>query len=300
MTADVFGPAEAANSTALVATAWSLYLPGVQLGTTLDARGEWASQDAPPPEKASAVLGRKGLLYKEPATRLALCAVHRAFGLPAGGRPGWPLAPRTAVVACSNLGNVETVAKVTRTVATEGGQAVSVLDAPNASSNIVASTVALWFGFGGPNLMVCSGATAGMDGLKLAWLLLAARRAERVILVGAEPADEVASALHASSPDAPPLRAGAACVVLERAAPGSAPGAPVQLVDPTAPWPQQPRTTIGPDGFDPARHWGDCYGAQGVLALALATHLAVDEGHAAVGVRRPGEPGALITAGRPS
>jgi hypothetical protein len=46
---------------------------------------------------------------------------------------------------------------------------------------------------------------------------------------------------------------------------------------------------VGPEGFDPARHWGDFYGAQGVVALALAAHLAVDEGHRVVGVRCAGE-----------
>ncbi|MFF5207128.1 beta-ketoacyl synthase N-terminal-like domain-containing protein [Streptosporangium sp. NPDC000396] len=303
----------------LLATGWSLHLPGLRLGTALadhlgEPRGAWAHEDPPAPEAAATLLGRKGLLYKEPATRLALCAVHRALGLQARQRPGWPVAPEVAVVACSNLGNVETVAQVTRTVATEGGRGVSVLDAPNVSSNVVASTVALWFGFGGPNLMVCSGATAGLDGVRLAGLLLRARRAERVVLVGAEPADEVATALHAEGGSGRPLRAGAACVVLEAWHPeggvpagqdpeGGVPagrdpegGVPagralVELVPEAGPWPRPPRVTIGRDGFDPAAHWGDCYGAEGVVALALAAHLAADEGHGVVGVRCEGEDG---------
>ncbi|MCI4066466.1 hypothetical protein MRQ36_29485 [Micromonospora sp. R77] len=110
---------------------------------------------------APAVLGRKGLLYKEPATRLALCAVHRALGLPDGARPGTALDPDTAVVASSNLGNIGTVVDVARTVAREGGRGVSLMAAPNASSNVVAGTVALWFRFGGPNLMLCNGETSG-------------------------------------------------------------------------------------------------------------------------------------------
>jgi hypothetical protein len=282
----------------LLATGWSLHLPGVHLGTALadelgQPTGAWAYGEPPAAEKAAEVLGRKGLLAKEPATRLALCAVHRALGLAPKQRPDWPAAPRTAVVACSNLGNVGTVAQVTRTVATEGGRAVSVLDAPNVSSNVIASSVALWFGFGGPNLMVCSGTAAGLDGLRLAWLLLRAGRAERVVLVGAEPADEVASALHAVDDPANPLRAGAGCLVLQAWRPEvSGPGqALVELVPGAGAWPRPPRVTIGPDGFDPAPHWGDYYGAQDVVALALAAHLAVDEGHGEVGVRSQGANG---------
>ncbi|HEU4425171.1 MAG TPA: hypothetical protein VFR67_21795, partial [Pilimelia sp.] len=58
--------------------------------------GDWARAEAPPAERAGLVVGRKGLLYKEPATRLALCAVHRALGLPPGRRPDRPVAPRTS------------------------------------------------------------------------------------------------------------------------------------------------------------------------------------------------------------
>jgi 3-oxoacyl-[acyl-carrier-protein] synthase II len=265
-----------------VVTGWSLYLPGVRPQAGLAAyfgsshgewAGEWADAEAPPAERAAEVLGRKGLLYKEPATRLALCAVHRALGLPAKQRITGPVSPRTAVVAAGNLGNLQTVAKVARAAATEGGRAVSILDAPNVSSNIVASTVALWFGFGGPNLMVCSGATAGLDALRLSLLLLRARRADRVVLVGTEPADEVATRLHATTGPATPLTAGAACVVLEppavpalvelRTGAGSGPDADV---------------VVGPGGFDPAARWGDHYGAEGVIALALAAHLVAD-GH---------------------
>jgi hypothetical protein len=283
----------------LVATAWSLHLPGIEIEAALTEQfarpGDWARQEAAPPDKAATVLGRKGMLYKEPATRLALCAVHRAFGVPTGQRPGWPAAAGTAVVVASNLGNVETVARVTRTIDAEGGSAVSVLDAPNVSSNVIASTVALWFGFGGPNLMICSGAGAGMDALALAGLLVRAGRADRVVLVGVEPADPVATELFAAGPDQPGLLAGAACLVLEKARPDDAVaegGLLVQLAG-GAELPQ-PRVTIGPGGFDPARHWGDFYGAQDVVALALAAELATAEGHQLVGVRGVGERGRQV------
>jgi hypothetical protein len=289
----------------LAVTGWSVHLPGVRTGDALrawlgTAVGAWADEPHPPAERAATVLGRKGLLAKEPATRLALCAVHRALRLPLGARPPHPVDPGTAVVACANLNNVETVARVVRTVRADGVGAVSVLDAPNVSSNVLAGTVALWFGFGGPNLMVCSGEGAGPDGLWLASVLLWAGRARRVVLVGAEPADEVARALYAGGDTGHPLRAAAACVVLEAA--GRANGAaPVLLsrVPGGAPWPRPPRLVVGPDGFDPAAQWGDCHGARGVLGLALAAHLVADEGFDAVGVRdgRTGTAGGALVTG---
>ncbi|MFD0900338.1 beta-ketoacyl synthase N-terminal-like domain-containing protein [Actinomadura sediminis] len=304
----------------VAAAAWSVYLPGTRPAAEVarwlgPLKGGWGEAESPPPENAAAVLGRKGLLSREPATRLALCAVHRALGLPPGRRPAPVPAPRTAVVACGNLGNAATVSDVARTVAAEGGRGVSVLDAPNVSGNVLAGTVALWFGFGGPNLMVCSGAAAGLDGLVLAARLLRAGRADKVVLVGAEPADEDAAALHAAGRERP-LRAGAACLVLVPA--GTAPPGGVLIEprtgpeptgpEPTGPEPTGPASagpargprpdavTVGPGGFDPAVHWGDAYGAGGVVSLALAAHLAADESVPAVEVRHeaPGSRSARV------
>lgn len=279
--------------TAASITAWSLHLPGVDLEPVLAERGVAVpdGQLAVPPERAAEVLGRRGMLYKEPATRLALCAVHRALRVPLGKRPGFEPDPSTAVVVASNLGNVEAVARVTSTVRDEGGSAVSVLDAPNASSNIVASTIALWFGFGAANLMICSGDGAGFDGLELAVLLLRARRAERVVLVGVEPEDPVAAGLYAGSGR---LRAGAACLVLE---PPGKPQSVDRQLSLTLSDGKDPDLTVGPDGdLDPARHWGDFYGAQDVIALALAAELAAG-GQRSVGVRSTGRPRRAVVAG---
>jgi 3-oxoacyl-[acyl-carrier-protein] synthase II len=296
----------------ILATGWCMHLPDTDVSGALAGFlgrpvGAWAAEPAPAPGKASVLLGRKGLLAKDPATRLALCAVHRALGLPAG-RPQWALSTSTAVVACSNLGNVETVAAVSRTAAAEGGRAVSILDAPNVSSNVVASTVALWFGFGGPNLMVCSGSTAGLDGLRLAETLLLSRRAARVVLVGTEAGDEIAADLYRSGGTGRELRAGAACVVLEAAPTAINNGrrvppqrATVEVASETGGDLRRyvPAVTIGTAGFDPAAQWGDCYGAEGVVGLALAAHLVADEGFGLVGVSSEDDDGsrsALVTA----
>lgn len=281
----------------LLATAWRLHLPGVAVGATVAGRlgrppGAWAEEVAVPAERSATLLGRKGLLSKEPATRLALCAVHRALGMAPAQRPDWPLDPDTAVVVAGNLGNVGSVARVTGTVADEGARAVSVLDAPNVSSNVVASTVALWFRFGGPNLMVCSGADAGLDALELAGLLLRAGRATRVVLVGAEADDEVAMAVHDARPDAPPLRAGAACVVLRAAHPDALPAAGEAVIRTATA--ARPALVVARDHLDTTGHWGDHYGAQGVVDLALAAHLAVDEDHGPIAVHGAGDPSRTV------
>jgi hypothetical protein len=273
------------NAAPIAITSVGLHVPGVSFEALL---GEYAPAPACAPEQASELLGAKGLLNKEPATRLALCAVHRALDWPARaprlkGAPD----PTVAVVACSNFGNLATVQAIARTLHTGGLADVSALDAPNASSNVMASTVAMWFRFGGPNLMICSGASAGLDGIFLACALLRAGRAQRVVVVGAEPGDDVARRFHAARAGRRPgdeLRAGAAAVLLERAQDTHA----VRLADQQrhaadAP-PRLPAhlpMLIGPvqfaacaeRSFDPARVYGDTYGAQGVLQVALAAAL---------------------------
>lgn len=276
----------------LTATGWSLHLPGVPVAAVVTAAtgrapGAWAAEEHVEPSRAATVLGRKGLLAKDSATRMALCAVHRALRLAPGRRPSGVLDARTAVVACSNLGNVETVARVARTVAAEGARAVSVLDAPGVSSNVIAAAVALWFRFGGPNLMVCSGATAGLDGLGLAALLLRAGRADRVVLVGAEPGDSTASTVHGGHPA---VRAGAACVVLEPSSAPALPQGPRIVLDRDL-----PATVAGAGSLDLTAGGGDFYGARGVISLALAAHLVVDHGYDEAGVLDEGE-GARRTA----
>ncbi|MER5541061.1 beta-ketoacyl synthase N-terminal-like domain-containing protein [Streptomyces sp. NPDC002589] len=243
---------------------WAVHVPG---RAERDLPGSPA-EPACPPEEAKRILGRKGLLGKEPATRLALCAVHRALGLPPG-----PLtepitdAAGTAVVVASNLGNVETVCTMVSDMRERGGSVVSPLDAPNASSNVIASTIAIRYGFTGPNLAVCSGATAGLDAVRLAGLLIASGRARRAVVVGVEPVDPVARRLALLRPDpAGELTAAAGCVLL------GLPGAwgedsgvrcgPVSRH-------RSPVASSGPD-------LGDLYGAAGVVRLAVAAATLAD------------------------
>jgi 3-oxoacyl-(acyl-carrier-protein) synthase len=164
---------------------------------------------------------------------------------------------------------------------------VSPRDVPNASSNVIASSVAIWFRLGGPNLTVCSGATSGLDAIWLASLLLRGGRADRVVVVGAEPDDEVATKLHRRRAAAPGagLRAGAACVILESAQ-AALPGTPLLgpihcNADPKAVDDQSPSVIIGPVWAAPSdvsivdldKDVGDTYGAAGVLQVAVAAGL---------------------------
>lgn len=203
--------------------------------------------DAVPATEAKKVLGRKGLLGKEPATLLALCAVHRMFGLPPG-RPRESVSADTAVLVASNLGNVATVCSIVDAVRAEGTKGVSPLDAPNASSNVIASTLAIWYGLTGPNVAVCSGATAGLDAVRLASLLLRTGRAARALVVGVEPADEVATGIAGE------IVEGAASVLLG-------------LSD-------EPGPRLGPvreaDGIGGPDEFTGLYGAAGVARVAHA------------------------------
>ncbi|HET6743194.1 MAG TPA: beta-ketoacyl synthase N-terminal-like domain-containing protein [Kribbella sp.] len=187
-------------------------MPG--LGPETDLLG-WVPAPACPPASARGLLGRKGLLGKEPATLLALCAVHRALGLEPGSGPrgrDQPVDPGTAVVVSSNLGNLATVCAVTRAAYDGRLRDVSPLEAPNLSSNVIAGSVAIRFGFAGPNLMVCSGETSGTDALAAAVRLIRSDRCRRAVVVGVEPRDDITDALLKPAGH---LFGGAACVVLE-------------------------------------------------------------------------------------
>ncbi|MYT29269.1 MULTISPECIES: beta-ketoacyl synthase N-terminal-like domain-containing protein [unclassified Streptomyces] len=229
---------------------------------------------APRADRAHELLGRKGLSTKDAATRLALCAVHRALDRPDGGpRPTGPPDTRTAVVVSSGLGNVAAVTAIARSAREGGRRQVSPLQAPNASSNVIAATLAIRYRWGGPNLMVCSGATGGLDALETASLLLRTGRADRVVLVGAESGEQEAAYVLGG-----PLRAVAACVLLCR--PADAPAAPRtgQVLTPgSLPLGGPGELVAGPpEAVSPTAHplaeglFGTGHGADGVLALAAA------------------------------
>jgi len=146
-------------------------------------------------------LGRKGLLYKDRATRLALCATNDALadaGLPVVASA--QLCPESlGVVVSSNLGNVDTVCQVVQAIHAGSVKDTSPLDLPNASSNVIATTLAIRFGCRAVNLMVCNGATSGIDALHLAANAIRAGRARCVVVVGVEPLNPVVAKLMGES-----------------------------------------------------------------------------------------------------
>ena len=267
-------------------------------------------------------LGR-GLRYKDRATKLALLAADRALesaGVGARDRAAW--AETTAVVASSNFGNLDTVCEAASTIGRGSVTDTSPMDLPNASSNVIGSSIAIRHGLRGPNVMLCNGAASGLDAVQLGRGLLAAGRAERVLVVGAEAAGPAAARWHGREPHE--LFDGAAALVLEdaeaaaadgrpghawvggfrrrldaRASAGAvlAQGAPRPAFWLTGAWTSPDAVEAGPEpagavgGFPPWRDveavFGTAFGALGVLqAVAAAQRIAAH-----------GEASVLLTAG---
>jgi 3-oxoacyl-[acyl-carrier-protein] synthase II len=219
-------------SRGVVVTGVGLALPSLPEQIALLEPGPTVRNGFPP----EARLGSRGLRYKDAATTMALAAARDALedaGLPVSA--GEQLEPdRLGVVASSNFGTLETVCRVVDSIHQAGVRAASVLDLPNASSNVVASSIAIRFGCRAINLMLCDGVTSGVDALHVAANAIRSKRADRLVVAGVEPSNPVVSRLlddsaraagHASRA---PGEAGAA-VVLE-----SAPAADARGVRPYA------------------------------------------------------------------
>ena len=220
------------------------------------------SLDVEPPDRAVELLGRKGLRFKDDATKRALCVVREA--LDEGPRPTGcdaPADPGRSVVVASNLAIVAAARRVVSRLSSGSARTVSPMDAPNVSANVVASTIAIRFGCGGPSVTVISGSAAGLDAVAAAARLLRAGRCKEAIVVGVEPGDPDAIALH-SSLGAGNLRSLAACVVLHTTGAATRPGDPV--IDRIR-WCQADGGPLSDD-----RIAGDAFGAQGVADVARA------------------------------
>ncbi|MET9657647.1 beta-ketoacyl synthase N-terminal-like domain-containing protein [Streptomyces sp. NPDC006510] len=166
-------------------TGIGIAVAGVENPGDLLRPGQPGSAPVEPRER----LGRKGLRYKDRATQLSYCAARDALEearlLDDEGRA--LRGDRIAVVASSNYGNLDTICRTVETIAAETASATSPMDLPNASSNVLASSVAIRFGLTGPNLMLCNGETSGTDAVRWALALLASGRADQVLVLGAEP-----------------------------------------------------------------------------------------------------------------
>ncbi|WP_031465097.1 beta-ketoacyl synthase N-terminal-like domain-containing protein [Sciscionella sediminilitoris] len=152
------------------------------------------------PVDPAAVLGKKGLRYKDRATQLGLVAAKlvltEANLLDGEGRC---TDPGMGVVVSSNFGNVDTVCRVANTIAEETTRGVSPMDTANASSNVIASEIAIRFRLRGPNLMLCNGSTSGADAMRWADSLVRAGRAARMLVIGVEPDNPVVRELSGNT-----------------------------------------------------------------------------------------------------
>jgi 3-oxoacyl-[acyl-carrier-protein] synthase II len=133
------------------------------------------------------LLGR-GFRYKDRSTKLALVAAKKALDraglLDAGG--GFTSGATMGVAVSSNFGNLDTVCRVAEVIRAETVDGTSPMDLPNASSNVIASSVAIQFGLRGPNLMVCNGDSSGLDAVYWAGMLTRSGRVERALVIGVE------------------------------------------------------------------------------------------------------------------
>ncbi|WP_031076421.1 beta-ketoacyl synthase N-terminal-like domain-containing protein [Streptomyces sp. NRRL WC-3742] len=199
-------------SATVVVSGAAVLLPGADSVQALVA-GPASSAEAVSPAD---VVGRKGLRYKDRATQIGYALALRAL-TDAGllGEDGTTTVPAgsVGVVASSNFGNLDTVTRALDTIREETVNGTSPMDLPNASSNVIASSVAIRYGLRGPNLMVCNGPTSGLDAVHWAATMIEAGRAERMLVLGVEPDNEVVRKLTGGRPAVD----GGAAIVVERA-----------------------------------------------------------------------------------
>lgn len=265
----------------VVVTGASVAVPGNVKLTELASVQE---RPAEPVDIKARVPGR-GLRYKDRATQLAFCAAYEALvdaglltpdGLTVEGEA-------IAVVASSNFGNVDTVCRVVQTIADEGAARVSPMDLPNASSNVIASSVAIRYGLRGPNLMLCNGSTSGLDAVHWAAGLITSRRASHALVIGVEPDNEEVRKLAGRTE----ILDGAAALVLQSKDAADRPRAEIgtyvrttglaKVIDRLSD--SEPSVVFGPEGakipgaHDLAETWGVASGALGVLQCVAAIGL---------------------------
>ncbi|MFJ5292904.1 beta-ketoacyl synthase N-terminal-like domain-containing protein [Streptomyces sp. NPDC088348] len=194
----------------VVVTGAGLAVPGLAgPGDLLHATGGDGGFD---PETG---LRGRDLRHKDRATRLALRSVESALrdaGLYGADGPALD-GTRTAVVVSSNTGNYDSVCGYVDTAARQTSRAISAMGLPHTSTSAIAGWIASNFGLRGPAVTLCNGATSGLDAVHWGRNLIAADRADTVVVTGVEPHNDVVQKLLGT-------RAvdGAATVVLESAA----------------------------------------------------------------------------------
>lgn len=142
--------------------------------------------------KPESVISKKGLRYKDLATKFAICAANKTL-LDAGiiSEPNQKInSSEIAIIVCSSLGNIDTIGKVMNIVKDNGVDETSPLDLPNLSCNNIAASIAIWFNLTGTNLTVCNGSTSSLDALQIGYNLLHLKKAKKALIIGVEVSNE--------------------------------------------------------------------------------------------------------------
>lgn len=250
------------NATDILITGLGLELPGADTTTISAISPKNLSSSAFDPKIRVA---KKGIRYKDHATLLAMSAAWQAIvDAQLSDEPAKQVeAPRFGVVVSCNLGNIDTVANVVRTIRNEHVNATSAMDLPNASSNVVASSIAIRHGLQGPNLMLCNGATSSLDALHLAANCIRAGRADRMLVVGVEVDNDVVRALPQAAAQ---WFNGAVALVIESGQSAESRGArALGKIKSYSFSKEMPDTKAS---IDVTPHLGESYGAEGLLQIA--------------------------------
>ena len=168
------------SSHAMAVTLSSTLLPqvGILRSDALDVRA------APVELDLVARLGRKGQRYNTRSTLLALAAVEEVVAALAAR--GDTLDSSCGLIAASCYGNFAATCGVAEQLKDGGVGQISPMDLPNASSNILASHIAIRHHLTGVCLTIDDGHQSGTSAMRWAKRLIAARRATRVLVVAAE------------------------------------------------------------------------------------------------------------------
>ena len=154
-------------------------------------------------------LGRKGQRYNTRSTLLALAAVGELSDALAAQEDTF--GSDCGLVAASCYGNLAATCGVAEQLNDGAAARISPMDLPNASSNILASQIAIRHGITGVCLTVDDGLGSGNSAMRWADRLISSGRSSRVLIVAAECPSVYEETLRGG----PPLVQGAIALLLE-------------------------------------------------------------------------------------
>ncbi len=246
--------------------------------------------------------------FRDRASDLALSAVGPA--LAAAGLDGERADLPVATVVSTSYGALEQACLALDTITRSSTRALSPRMVHAMSSHVIGTWVSIDYGFRGPCLTLCDGPTSGLDAVHWGRNMIAAARAEVVVVIGVEPRTEPVMRLLGLEGQEHAVLDGAAAVVLEAQSHAAARGAQPRALFGSysraaqleaalprpggrpvdwwfAPEPAEPgditipAALAGVRRIDLARGLGRSSSALGVIQVALASALVEREGPAA-------------------